>query len=448
MTKLLRVFMKTLIHCVLLLTLFFTSGTCDTIELDAKGPALLVSVEVNTGSFADTDYFELMGAADNVIQSLNRFIITTEDDSSKAFHFKYSLSSFSQYGVAPDEEEEEDIGIFEGLLISIFSSGDADFSDPYPNNILTQINVDLTIINLEKDSSSETVSINASYEGGHREYSFDQAFKILKTNIRDELHKRFLIRSTILKKDGMGIIIRGGDELGFRKGMLFEIYSPDDTIAKDSQTIVIPGYFKGIVKASSISNSAIRTSTIRSVHPIEEQDKALELINPPIFVLANFQHYNTSPGDFNLGFAINWGVYSIFNWGFGFDYTQLTDSREHVDRGFSIHAFSNLHLLSFGRFIFYGNIELASAFVFRDDDQNNFVTGVVPSVSTGFKTEFILSRDKSINVTCNYLFFGNDVDWQYTVDEKTTRRAKWNSNRPRIDLTGIRVGIQYQTSIF
>lgn len=124
-----------------------------------------------------------------------------------------TVTNFTQAGVPPSDDNDEDDddqnfaeSIISSIVEGIFSGGsDEDESDPYPDNIQTQLSVQVRKIDVETGESLDSYDIAVSHTGGTRGVSRAKAIQKFKAATINELKGLYLLSSEVISVEGNGV---------------------------------------------------------------------------------------------------------------------------------------------------------------------------------------------------------------------------------------------------
>ena len=202
--------------------------------------------------------------------------------------------SFSQIGVPPseDDEEEEDRNFLESIIDGLFGSDSEDYSD----NIHTRLSVQFRNIDLITGKEIDRFSVRVSHTGGTKPESEAKTLRNFREVVFNEVRLLYQLVSEVIAVDGVDLDLRLGSNLGITGNTLFEIIEPDRVIMTDDEEVTTPGKSVGLVCVQSVSDSVNRSVIIRQWGAIEPGDYAYEFNNRiqgiQIYFLPKF------PGDY------------------------------------------------------------------------------------------------------------------------------------------------------
>ncbi|UCE04823.1 MAG: hypothetical protein JSW07_14515 [bacterium] len=364
-----------------------------------------------------------------------------------------SVLNFSQKGVPPsteENEENEDDKDFIGQIISsvvegIFKS-DSEEKEEYPNNIQTQLSVEVRKVNIETGKSLQSFEINVDHTGGTRGKSRAEAMGKLKKKAELELKKFYLLNSEVLEIKNGDVLLFLGTELGICKGTVFEIIEPERIKNFGKKQITVPGHSTGFVSVADISSESNRSKILRQWRPIKPGYCALEYPKSIRGLQTNFMSPLTD-SYFGLGIQFHGRPIHKGDWGFSLRYIQATDSYDDKNNGFGFGGFGSLRILNFSRLNIKAKLGLDIDFLFRKDDEDHSVTNAIFSVPAGLNIDLLLTKNADVVFFAGYRFAGKSDNWQYSKDEKT-HSAVWQHSAPEVDISGFCFSVGYKLFLF
>ena len=142
------------------------------------------------------------------------------------------------------------------------------------NNIHTEFRANVKIVNVETGISEESFSLNASYTGGNRDASLEKVLSILSSQVRRKLKELYMITSEVFEVDGAYLNMLSGENLGLKKGTMFEIASKNRIKSYKGKTIKLPGKTRGLVKIIDVGPEGSKARIVRKWRKIKEGHKA------------------------------------------------------------------------------------------------------------------------------------------------------------------------------
>jgi hypothetical protein len=219
-------------------------------------------------------------------------------------------------------------------------------------------------------------------------------------------------------------------------------------MVEENRRYEVPGELKAIVLSRNFSENSHRASVMRLWAPINKGDISSEMAHSPLgisFEMSPMLHHYQN---FGIGMNFHFRPFHPFRLGAGLKYIQHKDSRDELDLGFGIQGTAKVHILSSHKLAFSGLLALDLDFYFKKDDNNQRCNTLVPSLSPGLQTEYMLSQSTSLVLTTKYGFGGTSISWQVKGKDKGANTAQWRSSEPEIDMSDIRVSLSYKVLLF
>ena len=145
---------------------------------------------------------------------------------------------FNQKGVPKEKEEKEEkeeqhntlfTWIVKTLVKETIENSREPDSTKLENNIHTEFMGKITMINLVTGVSKYSFNLNAEFTGGNRAASLSKVLDQVTNQIRMKLKDLYMITSEIVEINGSDVTILSGENLGLKKGAMFEISSKNRT---------------------------------------------------------------------------------------------------------------------------------------------------------------------------------------------------------------------------
>ena len=190
--------------------------------------------------------------------------------------------NFGQKGVPKEddedeeyEEDEKDETLFSWLVKKVVTESIDEIKKKdtmkirleLENNIHTEFRGSVKIVNVETGISENSFSISASHTGGNRDASLEKVLKILSSQLRRKLKELYMITSEVFEIDGAYLNMLSGDNLGLRKGTMFEIASNHTIKTYKGKKLKMPGKTRGLVKICLLYTSPSPRDMRRSRMP-------------------------------------------------------------------------------------------------------------------------------------------------------------------------------------
>jgi len=178
------------------------------------------------------------------------------------------IQNFSQRGVPPDVDDQEDdendkdfwAQVASSIVQGIFSGGD---EQDFEHNIETQLSVTLREVNIESGQSLDALDVDVIHTGGTRSHSRSEAIAKFKKKLIQELKAFYLLNSQVVSVDDKEVLLFLGSQLGVSKGTVFEIVEPERIKRIQDTDFVIPGRTAGYVSVSDIATETNRSVILR-----------------------------------------------------------------------------------------------------------------------------------------------------------------------------------------
>jgi hypothetical protein len=353
------------------------------------------------------------------------------------------LLSFSQIGVPPeDNEEEEDqsflVSFFEGLF-----SGD---SEDYSDNINTRLTVQFRNFDVISGDEIDRFPITVSHTGGTKPESEESALDNFRDVVFNEVRLIYQLISEVVAVDGVDLDLRLGSDLGITGNTLFEIVQPGEVKMVKNEEIITPGRRVGLACVQSVTDSSNKSYLLRQWDVIEAGFFANEFYEHihgvQLFYLPKF------PGDYTyIGIQYHYSPLSAWDFGGGAHYSLVSDSYNETNHGFGLRAFGARRFFTFPGLLVYAKLGLNLDIPFKQDNDGQTVTTGVFSGSLALTLSLMLSKSSDIELNFGYRLSTKSSEWTFT-DEDTEIEAYWDEEPPVIDISGFYFTVGYKFIIF
>ncbi len=130
------------------------------------------------------------------------------------------------------------------------------------NNIHTVINANVRLVNVETGLSEKSFKLGASHTGGNRDASLEKALSNITFQVRSKLKELYMITSEIIEVDGSYVSMFSGENLGLKKGAMFEISSKDKIKTYKGKTVTLPGKSRGLIRITDVGPDGSRAKVV------------------------------------------------------------------------------------------------------------------------------------------------------------------------------------------
>jgi len=367
------------------------------------------------------------------------------------------IIAYNQKGVPPKEKvkkkekDEEDDSLFEWIVketVTAVIDKKLEGVERYPYNIQTVIHAEVRLINIKTGESKQSFKLYGHHTGGTKAESLTRALGSMRWQIRTKLKSLYILSSEIVELNGSEITILSGENLGLRKGAIFEIASKDRKKTYKKRTITIPGKPRGLARITEVGPDASIAKVVRKWRPIKEGNKMYELISSPSISDLTFGYNDQNA--IELGFCHWISPYSPVSASVSGQFGILKDSRlksiSHLGFGFGL-RFSLFQLGPIGNAL---QFHIPFNMVFKNDDENNLATSLLSSPRIGLETSILIGKSKDLFISINTVLNSFQGKWTYNEsdpdsDDSQTYDAVWIGDSPTVDLSGtfIQVGLRF-----
>ena len=354
---------------------------------------------------------------------------------------------FNQKGVpkekddAEDEDDKDDTFFFwlaKTLITESIKKARKPDSLELENNIHTEFKGSVKIVNLESGNSKNSFNLNASHTGGNRAQSLSKVLSQISRQTRTRLKRLYMITTEIIEVNGGYVSILSGNNLGLKKGSMFEVSSKNRTKTYKGRTISLPGKTRGLLRITEVGPDASQARIVRKWRPIRTGHRAYELKYPA--EVADIQFTYLENKKLQLGGKFWMSPSSRFSGSFNILLGSIQDSREKMNNFIGIGA--DLKYIIFSRFGITGStsLTLPALFPFRRDDADHFVSSIFSDPSINGNLAIQINSKMDIVFSMNHIYTTLHGPWQWRKDtgEKDddgkkiteTELAEWTGVEP------------------
>jgi hypothetical protein len=314
----------------------------------------------------------------------------------------------------------------------------------YPDNIETQLSVQVRQIDIETGQTLHVFDTFATHTGGTKGKSRAAVLKKLKKKITNKLKELYLLKSEVISVDNDKVLLSLGKNIGVRKGTVFEIIEPDEIRTFRDKKMVVPGDRIGFVSVTNVSDESNYSKILRQWRPIKPGYKALEFTKS--IVALQFKpsaSFTKTYYDFGLQFVAR----PKHKFGLGLHYVMATDTYNDINKGFGLDVFGSLQFFNSTKLDLDLKLGFDFDFFSRYDDNNHRVSCVAVTAPVGICANIFLSPKSDIIIETGYRLGGKTDNWKYKRDEESIS-ATWKTNPPEIDVSGFYLSAGYRLFLF
>ena len=339
------------------------------------------------------------------------------------------LIQFDQRGIPKTDEKEEETNFFDVIVAIVDASATKEKGEPHPDNIQTVLAFSIKTIDVETGQTLNSHYISAEHTGGGRGKSLKTTLRQARRKLSVKLRQMYKLTSQVLESDRKEIMLVLGEDMGVKKGTIFEISSLDETKIFGDRKIVVPGKSVALVRVLELSKDANRSQIVRRWGKIINGYKATEKTHfmPAYYIAGSF---GTDQSDFNIGGGINFNPFNKTNFKIGFQFGSAQDSRNNHDLIIGVPFGLTANIIHTPSFSLGGTINLHANAVFRQDDDGNSVSAFYGIPKVGLETIFMTSPHRDWIFGLEYSVGSMTGGWGYTKgkgEDVETEPAVWKS---------------------
>ena len=290
----------------------------------------------------------------------------------------------------------------------------------------------MKIINLESGKSSKSFDLNASHTGGNRAQSLSKVLTEVSRQTRVRLKRLYMITSEIIEVKGAYVSIFSGENLGLKKGDMFEISSKNKIKTYKGRTISLPGKTRGLLRITQVGPDASQARVVRKWRPIRQGHRAYELKYPA--KISDIQFIYSENKKLQLGGKFWISPHSRFSGSFNLSLGSIHDSRQKMNNFIGLG--SDMRYTMFSRFGITGStsLTLPVLFPFRRDDENHFVSSIFsdPSISGNIAIQINSKMDIVFSMHHIYTTLHGPWQWRKDTGEQDDEGKKITETEPAV----------------
>ena len=370
------------------------------------------------------------------------------------------VANFTQKGVPPDNGDDEDRTFGEELVLAIvkgiFTKKPEKGVEQYPNNIQTQLSVNIENIDVETGQVLHAFYISTGHTGGSLGKSRAKAVEKFQREAARKLKSIYVLVSEVLKVSENELLLLLGEDVGVVPGTVFEITEADQINTYNSREVTIPGETIAFVAADDVSSEVNNSVILRKWGVVQPGYRAIEMTKPitgyQYSIRRSLNNLATSVGVLNCQKPLQRS-----SWGAGLYLSQFIDSYDVTTYGVGLSGQGFYRLTSNSILTFRAKFGLDIDYVWKLDDEDRYVNAIFPTLSPGLNTELFLSKDLDLVLGIGYRI-GFTSEWQRpgkwvdedSDEESSTTPAVWNDNdaAPTLDKSGLFITIGFRSYIF
>ena len=368
--------------------------------------------------------------------------------------------NFGQKGVPKEDEEgrkeeEREETLFSWLVKTIVTESikkkdTLKIRLELENNIHTEFRGNVKIVNVETGVSESSFSISASHTGGNRDASLEKVLGMISSQLKRKLIELYMITSEVFEVDGAYLNILSGNNLGLKKGTMFEIASNHRIKSYKGKKLKMPGKTRGLIKVIDVGPEGSKARIVRKWRKIKEGHKAYELKSPPITTDLNFTVSNDNRYELSGKAWLN--SFSEFSASLNYHLGVIRDTRDDMDGyiGFG----TDLKYGLFSGFGTNGYLSLNIPFLFarRGDDAGHNVISIFSDPSIDANLAIQINKERDMVFSVSYVFTSMHGPWQWQKDTGSrdddgsiiteTEWASWNDGlKPEFNPVGFYISV-------
>ena len=316
----------------------------------------------------------------------------------------------------------------------------------YPDNTIIyrlRLSVMLSLIDIEQKTTIDAAVIEVADLGHDKKDAVAILFKQFRNQANWEIRRFFSVFSAISPTGRLKNTLMLGHDFHIQPGDIFEIFTPERIAADPS----ISHYRRtGILKLEQVYPDSSTACIQRKWGRIDTTSFAV-LANTP--ALAFHAYYSPKSTSDYTQFSIDaeFQPFSKFSWLVGGHYHQIRDSYHHLDHGFGFQGSGRFILWRTPKIVVAGQNDLFLDLFFRNDDNGNPVSTIVPGITPSGYLSILLAPNFDLSLGFGYRYAITTRSWVINSEEETgeDQDASWHDEKgPRIKYSGFffRCGIR------
>ena len=254
-----------------------------------------------------------------------------------------------------------------------------------------------------------------------------------------------MITSEIIEVDGSYVSMFSGENLGLKKGAMFEISSKDKIKTYKGKTVTLPGKSRGLIRITDVGPDGSRAKVVRKWRKVKPGHKAYELKGSPTTTDLNFTYSKDRRYEVAGRLWIN--PFGEFSGSINGYLGSVMDSENNMDGYFGFGT--DLDYTLFSGFGAKGSISLGlpALFAWTGDDKGHNVISFFSDPSLDGNLAIQISQKRDIVLTASYVITNVHGPWQWQKDTgendedgnniTKTEPAVWDGYEPMIKPSGL-----------
>lgn len=350
-----------------------------------------------------------------------------------------------------DNDDNDDLSFGQQLALALVKGATKteETKKDFSHNIQTSISAELKLLDMENGQTLHSFTIRSGHTGGSAGKSRSMAVNKAKYSMLRELKKTFLLETKVELRERKGLLLSPGSIQGVKKGMIFELSSPDQLLDINGKSLSVPGYRRAFIYSTEVSENVFRAKVLRQFSQPEKGDTGFELIEHPLAYQYTFEKSETSMA---LGFDMVFNSLFPTHTSFGLHLKQLKDNDDNTILGGVLKTNISSTLIKILALQLRGGLNTELYLSGREDDENHFVSAVGLGISPELSLNLKIKEEIDGLVTVGYrVFFLSPWKYSVTDDEENVDMipADWNDNRdPDIENNGIYLSLSLRKYLF
>ena len=323
-----------------------------------------------------------------------------------------------------------------------------------PNRWVTNLYFTVKIFNVETSEILNTFDVEAMGYDPNKEIARQNAFYNARELVSSDLRSLYKLTTVVLEVNNDDLVLVLGEDLGVKKGTIFQISSPEQERDFQGKKIIFPGEAVGLARVEQVGTSANRSRVIRRWNEIKPGYLAEEKMqfggSSYLGFLMNTKDISFMPAFFMNPYSEDWKYSERIEVKAAIQLGMVKDTRNKW--GFYLGApvlLGTWKVIQTPEYDFGMTTNFYPNFMFREDDEGNSILGVRFKYSMGIEAIIVNSPTKDlvigIDITPGEHFWG----WSNSKAEENAPNngVVWNEgsitpdySTPRISL---RIGYRF-----
>ncbi len=287
--------------------------------------------------------------------------------------------------------------------------------------------IDITVRQFEINTTRamKTISVTGEGSGSSKVAAEEEAYRAVKGKLFNVLKEFYPLILTVTELNGNHILVSGGENLGVKKGMKFDVMEKSDDFDRSGLVLI-----EKVGGTSSVARILKGFKTIRNGYLLEERINRFPETAISVSIANNFEQELTA-----LDIAFEFNTFNPFSAGFDIVFSLSDPDVDYIKT--NIFGVYKPVLSDYYDLGIRGGLGLSFLYGIKDDDSNN-ISRIDFQLFTGAVADFYFNEKIGFFTAADYMIYPATImDWSYHTgsgEERTRHDAV--GNIPDFDLDG------------